>query len=67
MVLGKYNHLGFEITKFGAHSSALRFDHQPIFVFDSSANIDEAFLQHICDTYLEISKKRKNLSCIKAN
>lgn len=64
MLPGKYVDLGFEITKFGSHSSALRFDHKPIFVFNSNTNIGGDFLQHICDTYLKISEKRKNLSCI---
>jgi hypothetical protein len=67
MVPGKYAALGFEITKFGAHSLALRFEHKPIFIFDSSLDIDEELFRSICDTYLKISAKRKNLSCIKAN
>lgn len=65
MVPDKYADLGFEITKFGAQSSVLRFDHKPVFVFDSKSNVDVGFLTHICDVYLKISEKRKNLTCIK--
>jgi hypothetical protein len=64
MVPEKYSNLGFEITKFGANSKVLRFDQKPIFVFNANAGIDAEFLAHICDTYLKISERRKNLSCI---
>jgi hypothetical protein len=66
MELGKYADLGFEITKFGAQSSALRFDQKPIFIFEANSPIDVEFLTHICDTYLKISEKRRDLSCIGA-
>lgn len=66
MVPEKYAALGFEITKFGTHSLALRFDHKPIFIFNLNLAIDEEFFKTVCDTYLKISAKRKNLSCIKA-
>ncbi len=66
MVPEKYATLGFQITKFGAHSSVLRFEHKPIFVFDANLPLDVELLTCICDTYLKISEKRKNLACIKA-
>jgi hypothetical protein len=67
MVPGKYADLGFEITKFGANSKVLRFDQKPIFVFNANTNIDVYFLSHICDTYLNLHERRKNLTCIKIN
>jgi hypothetical protein len=67
MVPGKYADLGFEITKFGANSKVLRFDQKPIFVFNANTIIDTEFLTSICDTYLKISERRKNLTCIKIN
>jgi len=63
MVPEKYTALGFEITKFGTDSKVLRFEQKPVFVFNSKSNIDENFLAHICDTYLKLTEKRKNLSC----
>ncbi len=65
MVPKKYADLGFEITKFGAQSSVLRFNQKPVFVFDSKSNIDGEFLTQICEIYLRLSEKRKNLTCIK--
>jgi hypothetical protein len=67
MVPVKYAKLGFEITKFGTNSRVLRFDQKPVFVFDANNNLDNKFLEHICDVYLQVSSKRKDLSCIKAN
>jgi hypothetical protein len=66
MVPQKYAFLGFDIAKFGAHSKALRFNFKPIFVFSSDAKIDVQFMEQICDTYLKISEKRKDLTCIKS-
>jgi hypothetical protein len=60
MVPGKYADLGFEITKFGANSKALKFNQKPVFIFNSNTNIDVEFLTRICDTYLKINKKRIN-------
>jgi hypothetical protein len=65
MVPEKYINLGFEITKFGKHSRVLRFDQKPVFVFDADAIMDSRFIAHICDSYLKISEKRKDLTCIK--
>lgn len=65
MVPEKYAELGFEITEFGAKSKVLRFHHKPIFVFNSNANIDSKFLTHICDTYLKLPERRKDLTCIR--
>jgi hypothetical protein len=69
MVPEKYADLGFEITKFGANSKALRFGQKAIFVFDSKTNIDTEFLTRICDIYLKVNEKRKkkNLSCATIN
>ncbi len=66
MLPERYVELGFGITKFGASSSVLRFNCKPIFVFNSKSNIDVKMLTHICDSYLKISQKRTNLSCIKS-
>jgi hypothetical protein len=66
MIPKKYTALGFDITKFGENSSVLRFNHKPVFVFSSNTSIGVEFLTHICDTYLKISEKRKDLTCIKA-
>jgi hypothetical protein len=66
MVPQKYAFLGFDIAKFGAHSKVLRFNCKPIFVFNSDSKIDVRFVEQICDTYLKISEKRKDLTCIKA-
>ena len=66
MVPDKYAALGFEVTKFGSQSLALRFENKPIFIFESNLVIDEVFFRSICDTYLKLTQKRKNLSCIKA-
>ena len=60
MVPEKYADLGFEITKFGAKSNILRFNQNPVFVFDSNTNIDAKFMTIICDTYLKIAEKRKS-------
>ena len=65
MVPEKYAKLGFEIAKFGAHSKVLRFAQKAVFVFNSEANIDVKFIAHVCETYLKISEKRKDLTCIK--
>jgi len=65
MLPEKYLDQGFEITKFGAQSSVLRFKSKPVFVYSSKSNIDGKMLTHICDTYLKISEKRMNLTCIK--
>jgi hypothetical protein len=65
MVPEKYAHLGFEIDRFGAHSKVLRFAKKAVFVFNANANIDVDFIAHICETYLKISEKRKDLTCIK--
>jgi hypothetical protein len=59
MVPKKYAELGFEISRFGAKSQALKFDEKPIFVFDANANLDNGFVEHICDIYLKICEKRK--------
>ena len=67
MVPVKYADLGFEITKFGVNSKVLRFDQKPIFVFDFNTIIDVEFLTSICETYLKIHEKSKNLSCIRDN
>ncbi len=67
MVPGKYAALGFEITQFGKHSLAIKFGQKPIFIFDADLDIDEVFFRSICDTYLKLSEKRKNLTCIKSN
>jgi hypothetical protein len=60
MVPKRYADLGFEITKFGANSKALKFDQKPIFVFNAKNNIDTGFLEHVCDIYLKICEKRKS-------
>jgi len=65
MVPQRYADLGFEITKFGKNSSALRYNQKPVFVFDAQSHIDGKFLARICDIYLNI-EKRKNLASIKA-
>ena len=62
MVPKKYADLGFELTRFGANSKILRFDHKPIFVFNANTKIDMKFLTHICETYLKICEKRKDPS-----
>jgi hypothetical protein len=67
MVQSKYADIGFEITKFGANSKVLRFKQKPIFVFNSNTNIDGEFLTSICETYLNISEKRKNPFGIRVN
>jgi hypothetical protein len=67
MVPEKYAKLGFEIAKFGANSRVLRFDQKPIFVFNENTNIDVNFLTRICDTYLKLSERRRNLNCLAAN
>ena len=66
MVPVKYADLGFEITKFGANSKVLKFRQKPIFVFDINSALDPEFLARICDTYLALAEKRKELSCVKA-
>jgi hypothetical protein len=66
MVPQKYIDLGFEITRFGAQSKVLRYGQKPVFVFNTNSDIDPDFLICICDTYLRIAEKRKNLSCIRA-
>jgi hypothetical protein len=65
MELGKYANLGFEITKFGAHSSAIRFEHKPFFVFNPNSSIDFTFLTRICEIHLKLLEKRRNLTHIK--
>jgi hypothetical protein len=66
MVPSKYSALGFEISKFGLHSKALRFHEKPIFIFNENSPIDDKLVTHICATYLKIAEKRGDLSCIKA-
>jgi hypothetical protein len=63
----KYAALGFKITRFGINSNVLIFDQKPVFVFDRNVNIDDELLAHICDTYLIIIQKRKDLSCIRVD
>jgi len=55
MVPDKYAAQGFEISRFGARSLALRFDKKPLFVFNSEAEIDEKLVAVICEAYLKIS------------
>ena len=62
-----YAKFGFEITKFGANSKVLRFNHKPVFVFNSETNLDSEFLKSICDTYLKISEKRRSPISIKVD
>lgn len=62
MVPEKYANLGFEITTFGTNSKVLRFAQTPVFVFNTNARIDDQLITRICDTYLKISEKRKNLT-----
>jgi hypothetical protein len=64
MLPEKYIELGFEVTKFGAHSLALRFNHKPLFIFSSDSNIDAKFLIVICDAKLNMSKRTKSPTCI---
>ncbi len=65
MIPEKYANLGFEITNFGKNSKVLRYEQKPVFVFNTRTDIDVKFLTHICETYLKVSDKRKNLACIK--
>jgi hypothetical protein len=65
MLPKKYAALGFKIVRFGIYSNVLSFDQKPVFVFDRNLNIDDELLTHICDTYLLITQKRKDLSCIR--
>jgi hypothetical protein len=63
MVPKKYTDLGFEITKFGANSKALRFGQKPIFVFNARTNLDSAFLIRLCDIYQKLNAKKESLIC----
>ncbi len=65
MIPSKYANLGFSISSFGAQSKVLRFEQQPVFVFNANAGIDIKLLTRICDTYLKIAERRKDLNCIK--
>jgi len=64
MVPQKYVELGFDIIKYNENSLVLRFNRKTIFVFNSGSHIDVGFLTYICDSYLKIDEKRKNLSCV---
>jgi hypothetical protein len=53
----KYLDMGFDIAKFGSHSSVLRFNQKPIFVFCSGSGIEADFLIKICNCYLNINQR----------
>lgn len=65
MIPEKYAAQGFEITKFGSRSSAIRFNKKAIFVFDSNSNIKKDLMENVCETYLNICKKRTSPVFIK--
>ncbi len=57
MIPEKYRDLGFEISKFGANSLALRRNDKAIFVFSSSSEIKDEFVSAICDYHLKRSEE----------
>jgi hypothetical protein len=66
MVSQKHADLGFNISKFGKNSMALRFNQKPVFVFNIDSPVDEKFLSQICEIYLTISEKRNNRAPVKS-
>jgi hypothetical protein len=63
MIPEKYAAQGFEISKFGSRSSAIRFNKKAIFIFNS--NIKKDLVENVCETYLNICKKRTSPIFIK--
>jgi hypothetical protein len=66
MVPDKYAEKGFEISKFGAGSLALRLDKKPIFVFSSESEKDDEFVSLLCSVYLKTSNKKRQSEMIEA-
>ncbi len=66
MITAKYSGLGFEISKFGANSLALRFEGKPVFIFSADAEIDAEFVTLICDFYLNTHPLQKQPAAVRA-
>ncbi len=66
MVPDKYAGLGFEISRFGANSQALRYNSKPVFVFGPKVEIDEAFVALICEAYLKTNRHQATSKTVEA-
>ncbi len=58
MLPEKYSELGFEITKFGSKSLALRHHDKAVYVFDSGAGIEEKLVSILCDCHLKLCREK---------
>jgi hypothetical protein len=50
----KYIELGFNMSKFGNSSLALRCQNNVVFVFNSSIDIREDFVSRLCDCHIKL-------------
>jgi hypothetical protein len=57
MLAQKYTQQGYEISRFGSNSQALRKDGQPLFVFTPGITIDEDFVNKLCEYHARNTRK----------
>ena len=56
----EYVELGFNMSKFGDKSLALKHRDRSIFIFSSESDLRDDFVRRLCDTYLTLSTAAKD-------
>ena len=58
MLAERYRQQGFEISGFGASSTALKRFNKVIYVFNQGIQEDQKFVNALCECYLNIFRKK---------
>jgi hypothetical protein len=58
MLADKYRNQGFEISRFGASSTALKRFNKVVYVFDRGIQEDQKFIDALCDCHLKITRRQ---------
>ncbi|MBP1708171.1 MAG: hypothetical protein H6Q39_1895 [Chloroflexi bacterium] len=56
----KYADLGFEMSRFGKESIALRRENKIIFVFSSTIDVSDDFVSRLCDCHVKLTNGEKS-------
>ena len=54
----EYTQIGFDISRFGIASLALKHNNRTIFVFNSVSDLRDDFVCRICDYYVRLSSNK---------